>query len=165
MAVLPQQEGEIRLLQQQSGVVVDFAIAAKIWNSVALLRFSFFVVVVATVHQSLHDPFGVALLVLVVDNIGQRCSGRCCRRRGVGQLNIVVLWSKGRICSFGVNTNIFQRQRSSSLHGGGSKSSKTAALQKQRWVVAGLGVAAADHRPLCCSLKSTAMSDRLHFTP
>ena len=124
----PQQEGEIRLSKQQYGVVVNTVV--KIQNRAVFLRFVFILVVIATVHKSPHNPLCVALLVLVVDNVGQRRSGYCCRPCVVGQLDIVVLVSKQQICSFGVDVDVVQRQRSSSICGGGGKSSKTATLQK-----------------------------------
>ena len=61
-----QQEGKIRILQQQSGIVVDIVI--KIWNSAAL-RKVFFVFVVATFHKIPCNPFCIALLVLVVNDV------------------------------------------------------------------------------------------------
>ena len=113
-------------MQQRSCVVVN--VVVKTQKRVASLRFVFVVVIVASVHESLHNPFRVALLVLFVDDAIQMCGGRCCCCHRVGQLNIAVLWSKQQKCSFGVKVNVVERQRSSSLCGSGGESSKTATI-------------------------------------
>ena len=108
----PMQEGKIGLLQQQSGIVVD--IVVEIQNGAVSIRFICVVVVIATVHKILHDPLCDALLIFVVDNVGRRrggCCHRChrCRRRGVRQLDIVVLGSKQQIWYFGVDVGVVKR--------------------------------------------------------